>query len=62
MGREGGTTVMAGSYQTQEKRAQWRDPIIWQVPVIGNLFKQHSINTTHDELLIFITPRIVRAS
>ncbi len=62
MVRDGGTSVIAGIYQTKENRAETRLPILGQIPFIGNLFKTHDINNTHDELLIFITPRIVRSS
>jgi type II secretory pathway component HofQ len=30
--------------------------------VLGALFRSHSVSTAHDELLIFITPRIVRGT
>ena len=33
-----------------------------RIPVLGNLFKSHNISNAHDELLIFITPRILRTS
>jgi type IV pilus assembly protein PilQ len=62
MVRDGGTSVIAGIYQTKENNAQTRLPILGQLPFIGALFRTHDINNTHDELLIFITPRIVRAS
>jgi len=61
MVRDGGTSVIAGIYQTKENTAQSRLPFLHQIPVIGNLFKEHNISSTHDELLIFITPRIVRS-
>jgi type II secretory pathway component HofQ len=35
-------------------------PFVHNIPVIGALFRSHNVNTSHDELLIFITPRIVR--
>lgn len=60
MVRDGGTTVIAGIYQTKDNDARTRLPFIHQVPIIGALFRTHNINSTHDELLIFITPRIVR--
>jgi type IV pilus assembly protein PilQ len=60
MVRDGGTAVIAGIYQTKDNQAQSRIPFVHQIPVIGNLFKSHRIDTSHDELLIFITPRIVR--
>jgi len=62
MVRDGGTSVIAGIYQTKENNAQTRMPFLGQVPFIGALFRTHDVNNTHDELLIFITPRIVRSS
>lgn len=61
MVRDGGTSVIAGIYQTKDNSSQTRLPFVHQIPVIGNLFKTHNISSTHDELLIFITPRIVRS-
>jgi type IV pilus assembly protein PilQ len=62
MVRDGGTSVIAGIYQTRENDAKTRLPILGQLPFIGALFRNHNINNSHDELLIFITPRIVRSS
>ncbi|HET7434278.1 MAG TPA: type IV pilus secretin PilQ [Thermoanaerobaculia bacterium] len=60
MVRDGGTAVIAGIFQTKDNDAQTRLPFVHAIPVLGNLFKSHNINTSHDELLIFITPKIVR--
>jgi type IV pilus secretin PilQ/predicted competence protein len=60
MVRDGGTSVIAGIYQTRENDARSRLPVLGQLPFIGALFRNHNINNSHDELLIFITPRIVR--
>ncbi|HEX9983432.1 MAG TPA: type IV pilus secretin PilQ [Thermoanaerobaculia bacterium] len=60
MVRDGGTAVIAGIYQATDNNSQIRLPFIHQIPIIGNLFKTHNVQTRHDELLIFITPRIVR--
>jgi type IV pilus assembly protein PilQ len=62
MVRDGGTTVIAGIYQVTENNAQSRLPFVHQIPVLGALFRTRDYNSQHDELLIFITPRIVRAS
>jgi type IV pilus assembly protein PilQ len=62
MVRDGGTTVIAGIYQVKENNSQSRMPFVHQIPIIGSLFRTHDISSTHDELLIFITPRIVRPS
>jgi type IV pilus assembly protein PilQ len=60
MVRDGGTAVIAGIFQTKDNKAISRMPFVHSIPVIGALFRSHDINTSHDELLIFITPRIVR--
>lgn len=60
MVRDGGTTVIGGIYQASENRAQDRVPFVSDIPILGNLFKNRTISSNHDELLIFITPRIVR--
>ena len=62
MVRDGGTAVIGGIYQVTDNNSQSRVPFLHQIPIVGNLFKSHSIGSTHDELLIFITPRIVRGS
>ncbi|HUJ15759.1 MAG TPA: type IV pilus secretin PilQ [Thermoanaerobaculia bacterium] len=61
MVRDGGTAVIGGIYETTENRAETRMPFLHQIPIIGALFRTHDINNEYDELLIFITPRIVRA-
>ena len=60
MVRDGGTAVIAGIFQTRDNNSQSRIPFVHNIPVIGALFRTHSVTTQHDELLIFITPRIVR--
>ena len=62
MVRDGGTAVIGGIYQASDTSSSSGIPILKDIPVLGNLFKSHSQNTQHDELLIFITPRIVRGS
>jgi type IV pilus assembly protein PilQ len=60
MVRDGGTAVIAGIFQTRDNHSEGRVPVLHNIPVIGELFKTHNASTNHDELLIFITPRIVR--
>jgi type IV pilus assembly protein PilQ len=58
--RDGGTTVIAGIYQINDQDSEDRVPGLHNIPVIGWLFKNKSTFKRHDELLIFITPRIVK--
>jgi type IV pilus assembly protein PilQ len=60
MVRDGGTAIIGGIYQSSDTTGQSRIPVLHQIPVLGNLFRSNSVRSTHDELLIFITPRIVR--
>ncbi len=59
MVKDGGTTVIGGIYQITDNKAQNRIPFLHKIPFLGNLFKDKNISKRHDELLIFLTPRIV---
>ena len=58
--RDGGTTVIAGIYEIKEGNNENRIPGLYKIPIFGWLFKNKTISRDHDELLIFITPRIVK--
>lgn len=57
--RDGGTTVIGGIYQVNESVSQSRTPFLHRVPLLGWLFKNHSKRIDNNELLIFLTPRIL---
>lgn len=61
MVKDGGTTVIGGIYQITDNNSENRIPFLHRIPILGNLFKDRSIQRRHDELLIFITPRIVKS-
>jgi type IV pilus assembly protein PilQ len=58
--RDGGTTVIGGIYEITAGEGESRVPGLHKIPVFGWLFKNKSVRQDHDELLIFITPRIVK--
>jgi len=58
--RDGGTTVIGGIYQMKEDNTENRVPGLAKIPILGFFFKSKKIFNRHDELLIFITPRIVK--
>jgi type IV pilus assembly protein PilQ len=58
--RDGGTTVIAGIYQINDQDNENRVPGLHKIPLFGWLFKNKGVFKRHDELLIFITPRIVK--
>ena len=60
MVRDGGTTVIGGIYQFTDNDQKNGIPGLNKLPLIGWLFGNRNIENRHDELLIFITPRIVK--
>lgn len=60
MVKDGGTTVIGGIYQITDNKSQDRIPFLHKIPILGNAFKNKNYSKRHDELLIFITPRIVQ--
>jgi len=55
----GQTIVLGGIYQQSKTRNIVRVPFLGRLPVVGNLFRNSHIVSSNDELLIFITPRII---
>jgi len=58
--RDGGTAVIGGIYEVSNNQNQDRVPGLANIPVIGHLFKNRSRRDENEELMIFITPRIVQ--
>jgi type IV pilus assembly protein PilQ len=58
--RDGGTAVIGGIYQITSNNSENRVPGLGRIPIIGNLFKNKSQSEENDELLIFITPRVIK--
>jgi type IV pilus assembly protein PilQ len=57
---DGETTVIGGVYISRESVSQDRTPAMYRIPLLGWLFKRDQIEDSSVELLIFITPRIIR--
>ena len=56
----GETTVIGGIYVSREQTSQDRTPGLNRVPLLGWLFKRNEFTDESRELLIFITPKILR--
>jgi type IV pilus assembly protein PilQ len=56
---DGGTVVIGGIIVTQQQTDITQVPIVGSLPVIGNLFKRTSTTVSSQELLFFLTPRII---
>ncbi|MCL4523021.1 MAG: type IV pilus secretin PilQ [Acidobacteria bacterium] len=56
---DGGTVVIGGVIISEQSTDIRQVPLLGSIPVIGHLFKHTTIRTKSQELLFFITPRIV---
>jgi len=57
---DGGTVVIGGVIQTQNSINITQVPLLGNLPILGNLFKHVQVNTSNQELIFFITPRIIQ--
>jgi type IV pilus assembly protein PilQ len=57
---DGQTVVLGGVLETQHRDDQTKVPYLGDIPILGNLFKTTTKRNNKDELLIFVTPKIVR--
>jgi type IV pilus assembly protein PilQ len=58
---DGQTTVIGGIYVSNEQTSSAKTPGLGQIPLLRWLFKRDSVTDTSSELLIFITPRIIKS-
>jgi len=55
----GGTVVIGGIFELTETENETRVPLLGDIPIAGNLFKNRLRNTSKQEMLVFITPKMV---
>jgi type IV pilus assembly protein PilQ len=58
----GGTVVLGGIVRATESTSKSQVPLLGDIPVLGHLFKRNQRENTSQELMVFITPRIVDES
>lgn len=58
--KDGQTLVLGGIYTIVKSTRQSRVPYLHRIPIIGNAFKSNEVTDSRKELLVFVTPRIVR--
>jgi type IV pilus assembly protein PilQ len=56
---DGGTVVIGGVIQTSNSVTVSQVPLLGSIPWLGDLFKRQAVSTSNQELIFFITPRIV---
>jgi type IV pilus assembly protein PilQ len=55
----GETVVLGGVFKSTDLTTTDKVPFLGDIPYVGRLFKRTDITKTKQELLIFITPRIL---
>lgn len=58
--RDGQTFAIAGLLDNTAQETKEDIPILSQIPIIGPIFKSRDKQSTHTELLVLVTPRLVR--
>ncbi|MDX8379239.1 MAG: type IV pilus secretin PilQ [Gallionella sp.] len=58
----GGTVVIGGVYKQSSNKTVNKVPLLGDIPILGNLFKSKGVSTVKDELLIFLSPKILQDS
>ena len=56
---DGGTVVFGGVIQNESNLTIQQVPLLGSIPIIGHLFKRTSVSTQTNELLFFVTPKII---
>jgi type IV pilus assembly protein PilQ len=57
---DGATTVIGGIFVSREQATRDQTPVLHRIPLLGWLFKRDAFQDESRELLIFITPRILK--
>jgi type IV pilus assembly protein PilQ len=57
---DGQTVVLGGILTTQSSNVVNQVPFLGSIPILGNFFKNTNRTNNKDELLIFVTPKIIR--
>lgn len=57
---DGETMIIGGIYTEADAQSESKVPLIGDLPVLGRLFKSNSSQQERSEMLVFITPRILR--
>ena len=59
---DGQTVVIGGVYEFTNRESVSKVPFLGDVPFLGNLFKMRGRNKDKAELLVFVTPKVIRVN
>lgn len=55
----GGTVVIGGIFTLDDSERETKVPLLGDIPIAGNLFKSRTRSSLKEEMLIFITPKMI---
>jgi type IV pilus assembly protein PilQ len=56
----GETVVLGGVFEQAKSKGQSKVPLLGDIPLLGYLFQQNTTSTNKRELLIFVTPQLLK--
>jgi len=59
---DGQTVVIGGVYEFKDTQDMSKVPFLADIPILGNLFKKKNRTKSKAELLIFVTPKVLRVA
>lgn len=59
---DGQTVVIGGVYEFKDSTDMSKVPFLADIPVLGNLFKRNGRSKSKAELLVFVTPKVIRVA
>jgi len=57
---DGQTVVIGGVYEFKDQQSMSKVPFLADIPILGNLFKRNGRDRSKAELLIMVTPKVIR--
>lgn len=61
MVKDGETIIIGGLIQTNDEERKTRIPLLSDIPLIGNVFRSSNFNHVKTELLVILTPKVIRS-
>jgi type IV pilus assembly protein PilQ len=58
--KDGETLVLGGMVQEEEQKIVQKIPFLGDLPVVGGIFKNTNTKNVKSELVIMVTPRIIK--
>ena len=59
---DGQTVVIGGVYEFKDQKDMSKVPFLADIPILGNLFKKRGTTKSKAELLVFVTPKVIRVA